>query len=119
MRCMTASPRCWDIFNLEVQTLGSLLKQEKPDQLEIELEQIREAIKVANADVRENILSLRTTLAEDKSLISAMDEYLEEFGLQTGIETQFSNQIAKDPELYIRCRGAIGVHSSGGFYKCP
>ncbi len=86
-------------LNLEVQTLGSLLKQEKPDQLEIELEQMREAIKVANADVRENILSLRTTLAEDKSLISAMDEYLEEFGLQTGIETQFSNQIAKDPEL--------------------
>ncbi|MFH2040783.1 MAG: histidine kinase, partial [Chloroflexota bacterium] len=50
-------------LNLQVQTLDVLLKQGKQDTLELELGQMRKAIQVANADVREKILSLRTTLA--------------------------------------------------------
>jgi signal transduction histidine kinase len=78
-------------LNLEVQTLGALQKQGKNKALSIELEKMRSAIQVANADVRENILSLRTTLANGKGLVSAIGEYLEEFSIQTRIETCFSN----------------------------
>ncbi|MGD0876563.1 MAG: GAF domain-containing sensor histidine kinase [Anaerolineales bacterium] len=77
-------------LNLEVQTLGALHKQGKNKALSIELEKMRSAILVANADVRENILSLRTTLANGKGLVSAIGEYLDEFSIQTGIETRFS-----------------------------
>jgi len=80
-------------LNLEVQTLGALLKQGKQTALSEELGKMHEAIRVANADVRENILSLRTTLASDKGLVSAIGEYLEEFGIQTGIETRFANKV--------------------------
>ena len=88
-------------LNLEVQTLESLLKQGKPDQLKMELAQMRQAVQTANADVRENILSLRTTLAQEKGLASAVKEYLDEFGIQTGIETEFA----------YRVRGALNLAS--------
>ncbi len=77
-------------MNLQVQTLGALLKQGKTEQLQNELAQMRQAIQVAHADVRENILSLRTTLAQEKGMDAAVDEYLAEFGIQTGVETKFS-----------------------------
>lgn len=80
-------------MNLQLQTLEVLLKQGKLSNFESELDQMRQAIKVANADVRENILSLRTTLANNKSLISALDEYIAEFGLQTNIEIKFVNEV--------------------------
>ncbi len=81
-------------LNLQVQTLDTLLKRGKQEALRDELDQMRRAIQVAHADVRENILSLRTTLASEKGLISAIDEYLNEFGIQTHIETQFHNEVA-------------------------
>jgi two-component system nitrate/nitrite sensor histidine kinase NarX len=80
-------------LNLEVQTLDALHKQGKPEELSNELGKMREAIKLANADVRENILSLRTTLSNDKGLMSAIGEYLEEFGIQTGIRTNFTDEV--------------------------
>ncbi len=79
-------------LNLEVQTLAALHKQGKQQALSTEMEKMREAIQVANADVRENILSLRTTLASEKGLASAIGEYLNEFGIQTGIETHLLNE---------------------------
>ena len=60
---------------------------------------MREAIQGAHADVRENILSLRTTLANEKDLVSALDEYIEEFSIQTGLETRFSNEIMEPLNL--------------------
>jgi signal transduction histidine kinase len=83
-------------LNLQVQTLGSLLQQGKSEKLQAELTQMRQAIQVAHADVRENILSLRTTLAQDKGLDIAVDEYLTEFGIHTGVETNFSYQVEGD-----------------------
>jgi nitrate/nitrite-specific signal transduction histidine kinase len=80
-------------LNLQVQTLETLLKRGKQDALHIELEQMRQAVQLAHADVRENILSLRTTLANEKGLVSAIDEYLNEFGIQTRIEAQFENEV--------------------------
>jgi nitrate/nitrite-specific signal transduction histidine kinase len=86
-------------LNLEVQTLGALQKQGKNEALSSELEKMRAAIQTANADVRENILSLRTTLANGKGLVSAIGEYLDEFSIQTGIGTCFSNEIHGDLKL--------------------
>jgi signal transduction histidine kinase len=86
-------------LNLQVQTLDSLLNQGKTAQLQQELLQMRQAIQTAHADVRENILSLRTTLAQEKGLESAVDEYLTEFGIQTGIKTDFSYLIDGELDL--------------------
>jgi signal transduction histidine kinase len=80
-------------LNLEVQTLETLLKREKWEALQAELDQMRQAVQLAHADVRENILSLRTTLAHEKGLASAIDEYLNEFGIQTRINTAFENEV--------------------------
>jgi nitrate/nitrite-specific signal transduction histidine kinase len=80
-------------LNLQVQTLGTLLKQGKSEQLQIELLQMRQAVQTAHADVRENILSLRTTLSHEKGLALAVKEYLDEFGIQTGVETHFAYQV--------------------------
>ena len=82
-------------LNLQVQTLEALFKQNKSDALKREMDQMRNAIKTAHADVRENILSLRTTLATEKGLLSSIEEYLEEFGIQTGIGTSFENEFGQ------------------------
>ncbi|MCJ7434513.1 MAG: histidine kinase [Anaerolineales bacterium] len=86
-------------LNLQVQTLGSLLQQGKSEKLQAELTQMRQAIRVAHADVRENILSLRTTLAQDKGLVVAVGEYLTEFEIQTGVETNFSYHVEGELNL--------------------
>ncbi len=83
-------------MNLQVQTLEALLQQGKSKVLQAELAQMRQAIQVAHADVRENILSLRTTLANEKGLVAAAAEYLEEFGLQVGVETEFDCDISEE-----------------------
>jgi signal transduction histidine kinase len=80
-------------LNLQVQTLGSLLNQGKTDKLQVELLQMRQAIQTAHADVRENILSLRTTLAQEKGLEAAVSEYLAEFDIQTGIGASFFYEV--------------------------
>jgi len=86
-------------LNLQVQTLDSLYKQNEQTRFMNELANMREAIRVAHADVRENILSLRTTLANEKGLYSAIHEYLNEFGIQNRIETRLVNKIQGDPRL--------------------
>jgi signal transduction histidine kinase len=49
--------------------------------------------------VRENILSLRTTLADEKGLLLAVREYLDEFGIQTGVKTQLTIEEEVDKHL--------------------
>ncbi len=92
-------------LNLQVQTLGTLLQQGKSEQLQKELDEMRQAIKTAHADVRENILSLRTTLAQEKGLAAAVEEYLAEFEIQTGVKTQFAYQM--DGELNLASVGEV------------
>ncbi|MFM8320300.1 MAG: sensor histidine kinase, partial [Chloroflexota bacterium] len=86
-------------MNVQVQTLGAYLQQGKLDRLQAKLDQMREAVQSAHADVRENILSLRTTLANQKGFIPAVQEYLDEFGIQTQIETHFDNQAGDSLDL--------------------
>jgi signal transduction histidine kinase len=73
-------------LSLEMQTLAFLVGQDNREQALAELHQARSRINAAQADVRESILSLRTTLAGDVGLIPALQQYVEEFGVQTGIE---------------------------------
>lgn len=86
-------------MNLQVQTLQALYQQGKGNELQIELKHMRQAIQSAHADVRENILSLRTTLANEKGLVSALGEYLDEFSIQTGLEAEFSNELTEPLNL--------------------
>ncbi len=86
-------------LNLQVQTLDALLQQGNLDKLQEKLAQMREAIQVAHADVRENILSLRTTLDNEKGLIAALDEYLHEFGIQTMMDARFVNNVEGEVNL--------------------
>ncbi len=86
-------------LNLQVQTLSTLLHQGKFEHLENELTQMRQAVQTAHADVRENILSLRTTLAHQMGLVQAVREYLTEFGIQTGVATEFNCDVEGELNL--------------------
>lgn len=80
-------------MNLQAQTLEALLKQNRHEALFAEIKRMREAIQTAHADVRENILSLRTTLSTEAGVASAILEYLDGFSLQTGIEIKLENHL--------------------------
>jgi signal transduction histidine kinase len=80
-------------LSLEIQTLDALVRQGDTDATLGELRQARARIAAAQDDVRENILSLRTTLAGDAGLLSALEEYVEEFGVQTGINAHVTSEI--------------------------
>ncbi len=86
-------------LNLQVQTLETLLKKEKWESLSEELRHLREGVQIAHADVRENILSLRTTLANESGLVTAITEYIREYSLQTGVEIQFNNRAGEELQL--------------------
>lgn len=74
-------------LGLETQTLEALTRQHDETAVLSELAQARSLIKSAQANVRENILSLRTTLADGVGFLTALKQYIEEFGIQTGIHT--------------------------------
>jgi PAS domain S-box-containing protein len=86
-------------MGLQVQTLDALVRQGEKEKALAELKQTRQNVKVAQADVRENILSLRTTLANSDGVVSALDEYVTEFGLQTGKTTELVAEIDSTPKL--------------------
>lgn len=85
--------------SLEVQTVEAFIRQENSEAALLELRQARDRITSAQADVRENILSLRTTLAGEADLAESLREYVDEFGIQTGIKTQFVNDLDEPPNL--------------------
>jgi signal transduction histidine kinase len=86
-------------LGLENQTLEALVKRKDWDAALSEIHQARQQINLAQADVRENILSLRTTLAGNAGLLPSLKEFLQEFSLQTGIEAVLVNQGAEPPVL--------------------
>lgn len=86
-------------LGLEVQTLEALARQGATDQLLEQLQAARTTIKSAQADVRENILSLRTTLAGDMGLYAALQEYVDEFSVQTGIQAVLDHPTGDAPPL--------------------
>jgi signal transduction histidine kinase len=73
-------------LNLEMQSLELLVSQNKMDATLKELGRARQRIRDAQAEVRENILNLRTALSKDGEAIPFLCEYIAEFATQTGIE---------------------------------
>ena len=86
-------------LGLEMQTLELLVQQGNTDAVLTQLRDARETIKSAQADVRGNILSLRTTLAGDVGLLVALHKFLEEFSIQTGIQSQIIDETDGDLSL--------------------
>lgn len=86
-------------LNLQIQALEVLNQQGNEQAIDKELQKMRAEVRTAHADVRENILSLRTTLSSEKGMIAAIEEYLGEFNYMTGIKVSFTNEIADDPLL--------------------
>ncbi len=86
-------------LSLEMQTLEALTRQGNQPALLTELGAARERIKEAQADVRDNILSLRTTLGDSAGLVSALDQYLEEFSVQANVPVRLVNDLKGEPHL--------------------
>jgi signal transduction histidine kinase len=83
-------------LSLEMQTLQALVRRGDTQAVLAELTQARQRIDTAQHDVRENILSLRTTLASDAGLIPSLREYIQEFAVQNGIAAHLITDLADD-----------------------
>ena len=86
-------------LSVQMQTLEAFARRGDSDMLLSELSKARESIQGAQADVRENVLSLRTTLAGDAGLLPSLEDFVEEFGIQTGIDAQFESAVDEPPRL--------------------
>lgn len=90
-------------LSLEMQSLELLVHQGKIDETLAELRRARERIRDAQAEVRENILNLRTALSKDGEAIPFLCEYIHDFGQQTGIETHVDYDDSKKINLSPIC----------------
>jgi signal transduction histidine kinase len=86
-------------LNLEMQSLEALIRQNRIEDTLAELQQARKRILEAQAEVRENILSLRTTLSGAGRAIPALEEYIREFGVQTGMQVHIQADASADLPL--------------------
>ncbi len=86
-------------LSLQMQTLEVLVNQGKQEKLLAELSTARRTINAAQDDVRESILSLRTTLSDHLLLLTALEQYAEAFGVQTGMDVQFINDVQGPVQL--------------------
>ncbi len=82
-------------LSLQMQSLESLISQGKLDETRAELRRARERIRDAQAEVRENILNLRTVLSKNGEVVPFLCEYIAQFGEQTGLRTHV--QCAENP----------------------
>ena len=73
-------------LSLEMQSLKLLVEQGKLTETLAEIELARKRIREAQAEVRDNILSLRTSLEKQGEAIELLCDYLRDFSTQTGIE---------------------------------
>lgn len=86
-------------LNLQMQTLEMLVSAGNQQQALAELTTARQSIRTAQDDVRDSILSLRTTLSDELALPVALKEYVIEFGVQTGLDTHFHSSHAESPPV--------------------
>ncbi len=86
-------------LSLELQRLEALAGQADTGELAAALRLALERVRAAQADVRENIASLRTTLAGEMRLLPALQQYLDEYGIQTGIEATLAVDVPGNPKL--------------------
>lgn len=79
-------------LSMQMLTLETLVREGNQETALQEIANARQNIKGAQADVREDILSLRTTLGAHDSAASALHRYFEEYGLQTGLKTNWLDE---------------------------
>jgi signal transduction histidine kinase len=86
-------------LSLQTQTLEALVRRGDCPGALAELKQARAHIHEAQADVRENILSLRTTLSGQVGLLPALGQYVDEFEVQTGIQAELHSELGSSASL--------------------
>ena len=86
-------------LSLEMQTMEAFLRQGDCDAVRAEIAKTRQSIAAAQADVRENVLSLRTTLAGDTSLVESLRDYIAEFEVQTAMQVEFVSGLSNESHL--------------------
>ena len=79
--------------NTKSQAIDELLKRGVVEQAREQLRQLSEAARSAYADVREDILALRTSLPGDQSLESAIRQYLDQYRQLSGINAEFNDSL--------------------------
>ncbi|MFW6183859.1 MAG: GAF domain-containing sensor histidine kinase [Chloroflexota bacterium] len=86
-------------LGIQMQTIEAYVKQGQEQQVLEEIQKTRQNVKLAQDDVRDNILSLRTTLSGDAGLIPALQEYVREFGVQSGADARLVTCFNSPPRL--------------------
>ncbi len=86
-------------LNLEMQSLEVLIRQNRVEETIGELRNARARILEAHAEVRENILSLRTALSTEGGPITALKNYLREFSAQAGVNVSVESEVDDDVRL--------------------
>jgi signal transduction histidine kinase len=86
-------------LTVEMQTVQYLLKAGDQQRATAVIDQARRNIKQAHDDVRDNILSLRTTLSGEVGFVPALREYLGEYSIQTGIQVKVDCCNCEDTKL--------------------
>jgi signal transduction histidine kinase len=86
-------------LRLETQAIEAMIQSGDYEESLESLRQARQNIDLAQADVRENILSLRTTLSGKAGVVATLQEYLQEYSIQTGIEVHFVSNLNSEPSL--------------------
>ncbi|MFQ6057298.1 MAG: GAF domain-containing protein [Anaerolineae bacterium] len=75
-------------LNLKLKVAQGHLAAGRLAQAQEDLEQIEEVISESYDDVREAITNLRTTVSRERGLIPTLREYVHEFGLRHGLQTE-------------------------------
>ncbi|MDP2935133.1 MAG: sensor histidine kinase [Dehalococcoidia bacterium] len=76
--------------NLKVLTATQTLSSGMTDKALGELKDMEKAVTAACADVRESILSLKTTVNEKKGLLATLPDFLVRYSEQTGLKVELS-----------------------------
>jgi signal transduction histidine kinase len=88
-------------LSVQLQSLEVLMHQGRYSRVLQEISLAQRRVAEADAEVRQNIICLRTTLSRNGGLISSLNACLQEFGAQTGIQAvlaaPFAEPIALSP----------------------
>lgn len=72
----------------KTQAVRELLQEGRVEAGQVQLQQLEQVAQEVYADVREAILGLRTTIGKGRGLFPALQEYLQSFTEQSGVQTQ-------------------------------
>lgn len=91
-------------LNLQVERLEGLLTAGRVQAARQEVAELRRTVRAAYVDVREAIDGLRLSIEQPEQLAVRLRNYVEEFGLQTGMTVEF---VSEPPDLTVDA--AVGL----------